>query len=183
VANPSHRLLLIAYHEAGHAVFVLRYRRRLKQVSIDPNEHSRGRVIANSGIGSIEGYITPRRQRIIEEWVKILLAGHIAQHLHAPNSKYIYDGRVDRAHADELLGQISDSNEEATARFNLLRIQTIQIVKRPSVWAQITAVAEALLRQPTLSGDEVRDICQRAGGLKMAELTKALKAHKQAAAK
>lgn len=158
--EPRQRLAANAYLEAGHAVLALQYGRRVKRVTIQPTEDTDGHVDATSGVGllSYEGEFTPRAQRRIEERVKIQLAGQVAQRQYAPRSEHVYQGRYDRANAIILLEKVTDSEEELRAYLKLLHIQTTQIVKQPLIWAKIAAVAEALLKQRTLSGDEVMDI-------------------------
>ena len=151
---------LVAHHEAGHAVLAIVFGRRVQRVTIEPGEGHEGFSKSTLGFGHAVGWDTsPRMRRRVEEQIRILLAGGIAQRRMAPRSSKWAESD-DRHRAVDLVLRLASPGREAGTYMKLLRIQTEQAVERE--WPTICAVAEALIARRTLTGDDVKELRYRA---------------------
>jgi hypothetical protein len=150
---------VVAYYESGHVIIVNCEDIPIHRVTLEPGENHDGLtkmgrfLIANADCDDI----TPRRRDRLERFVRVMLAGNIAQHRFKPRSGYReFNLHADRHKAVELLSHFTRSNEELGAYLRLLQIQTKQKIE--GRWPLVEAVANALLDRRTLSRDEVRTI-------------------------
>lgn len=176
-----------AYHEAGHCVVALVLREcRPYEIPIEPNpaEGYRGMVKDDSGwfLYDLEHGILqewppermPMYRRAAERDVKILLASHLAQHRFAPRtahwpSFYLdkrpgsdYD-RCKRLLAPFMAAEASEEEKREEIERNIERLwkETQSLVRQPLVWADITFLATAFLRPPTLEGDALDEVFEQ----------------------
>jgi hypothetical protein len=152
------RELALAYHEAAHAVACVHERVPLRSVTIQPDADSEGKASVHHALGGIDPYfdIDSENGRLrVERYVRVSLAGGIAQHFYWKNS--VRGDFDDVSKANQLLAKIVGSDEELRAYITLLKIQTRQLV-RNLWWAEIRAVAKALVAERHLSARRVRDI-------------------------
>ena len=159
----SRSLRATAFHEAGHAVAAVKERVRLRSLSIEPDEDSAGRIshanpLQNARLDIDTSYINRMR---MERLVRVSLAGPAAQQRFARSSWRRFHGSDDYKQALRLLYRFADG-KALSAYFNLLQAWTESFLYRPGVWAQVSAVASALLKKKTLSAREVRPLMREA---------------------
>lgn len=162
----THQLWATAYHEAGHAVIALYLGIGLGRhgVSIRPDEDTHGHVGLRRGFrGNPETQNSDRVRLGLERRAMVSLAGHEAQRQFRSSSVRRHHASQDRANAADCLSFNVGSSEELTAYLHLLQIRVRQIVKLPHIWAQITAVAAALIEKRQLTPTEVRQIISSPG--------------------
>jgi ATP-dependent Zn protease len=134
----------IAYHEAGHAVVVLRLGYKLKDVTIKPN----GRA---EGMTNYE-----KRGGLVSDGIKIILAGSLAESLFDGKVSLKTDGSGNDWRA------IRKWYPEFCARdVREIGEETKLLVQRHR--EAIARVARALLERETLTGDDVKRLAD--GGL------------------
>jgi hypothetical protein len=178
--NAEHERALVAYHEAGHAVIGLALKmpiafvtikpkaRNLGHVSQAPTHHSVGEVYARglyhkpiADVSKQDAFGNPVSERTYD-WhadAVMSIAGGMAE------AKFLKDGRIWR----ELEGAAADRRAVAFARRKLGdKARSIEeyeaecegLIKQH--WPLIEAVAAKLLKEETMSGNDVYGICWRA---------------------
>jgi hypothetical protein len=158
----------VAYHEAGHAVAELAQGRKIRSVSIVPDDitagHSEGYARSRAFLDALAGAtwwsLEPRYKDRLEKEVRILLAGEVAQRRFAPRSfrrqhiRYGFHG--DMPEVERLLGCVVCSDHERDAYLKLLKIQTEWLIDRH--WPIVEAIAAALSERQSLTGHEALEI-------------------------
>lgn len=152
----------VAYHEAGHAVMRLELSRRLSRVTIRP----RGDILGHTKQRRSEldvDYFDPRDWRLTR-WAQTEIMCALA----GPEAERRLTGRRNNSGArsddecvlDVALQAEGYGDERRNAYVTWLKLKVRDWVAAPPVWAQIEALAKALLERDTLSGDEVRQVCR-----------------------
>jgi ATP-dependent Zn protease len=156
---PSKRLQAIAYHEAGHAVIACHYHRAVEHVTIVPEKDSLGHVQQGHSSAKIRPDIdwNNKTEKWIEREIEITLAGPIAESEFTGREVKI-EG-TDRKTAIDLAWRMYEG-KVLTAYWNFMTEKTRAVVKSPIVWAQIEAVAHALVDRRKLNGSQIRSICR-----------------------
>jgi hypothetical protein len=163
------QLWATAYHEAGHVVAALAYRKGIRRqgTTIFPDaEGALGSVYMLKHIpgdpsvgGSYRGDLLTGRMRLrIEDDVIVSLAGGAAQRKFRPSSVRSYHGQSDNEAANDLLMYIVRDERELKAYWRLLMVRTENFVRNPMRWMQIEAIAKALMERKTHSPGELRQI-------------------------
>jgi hypothetical protein len=158
--NSKPQLGVTAYHEARHAVAAVALNVAIgkKGVSILSDQDSVGRLYTHKHVsGDPQSLLTGRMRLRLEETTIVSLADEIAQRKYRPSS-------VDRHHAGsdrdfDRLSCMVGNPRELVAYWRWLLIRAENLVNSPPRWAQIEAVAKALMERKTLSASEVRQIC------------------------
>jgi hypothetical protein len=154
--------IVVAYHEAGHAVVAWRLGRRPSGVSIGATKRSRGRVTLC--IRPLESD-SPRNWCRNEEAMVIALAGPLAQRRHAPRSDWRQrkhrtlrgpDRGTDFDLVNELLCRQHDGLTVRTAYDKYVRARTQELVD--ANWPAIERVAQALLERESLTRQELFEV-------------------------
>jgi hypothetical protein len=165
-----------AYHEAGHAVIGLALRLPIAFATIKPRGHSLGHVSrapVHHGVGTVYargsydvvhlpevdafGNATAQSSRDYHADIVMTIAGGMAQ------AEHMKDGSAWREHASpgdmrsigygrRKLGNAARSIEDYATECSAL-------VKQH--WSKIEAVAAKLLKEETLSGSDLYDVCWR----------------------
>jgi ATP-dependent Zn protease len=155
--NKTLELASTAYHEAGHAVACLVYSIAVREVSIVPTAHSAGTV---------------KTERLTEEVLKggdevelrnraiTLFAGEKAEERFCAETEQEFNyfcNASDILWLIDILKKFHPENKEERlrVRFELADNACDLVSER---WEQIQAVARALLKHKTLSGEDVRRI-------------------------
>lgn len=155
------RLEATAYHEAGHVVAAWRMRLALMGATVVATEDTLGSAKKNSGLSVMDevfdesGSFATR----VERSIIVALAGDAAQRHYSPRSWRGDQDDIDGA--IELASQVCEDSEVANAYLAYLSVVARSLVTGPR-WPVVRAVAEALLDQGTLSGDECRAVISRA---------------------
>jgi hypothetical protein len=158
------QLWAVAYHEAGHVVAALAYRRGIRRQGATIVPDAEGAVGSVSmlkhipGDPSVDAHTGKMRLRI-EEVVLVSLAGGAAQRKHRPSSVRSYRARSDYDSAADLLIRIVGDVRELEAYFRWLMVRAENFVANPIHWLQIEAVAKALMERKTIGAKELREIC------------------------
>jgi hypothetical protein len=153
----------MAYHEAGHAVVAWYYgfgcTAPIRPGDDNVRRHFSTMLLRRLRPG-VELTVNDREQ--LEAHVRCVLAGGIAQRKSDPQT---YDRAVDgsdRRMAVELLYWLAETEQELTAYWQLLAIQTHDLLNRASIWPLVEAVASKLVEQEELNGPDCEDVI-RAG--------------------
>jgi hypothetical protein len=151
--------LIVAYHEAGHAVANLFLDLPVKLVTIVPHKNSGGRVEA-PGSSSLRRFdaaveLSLRKRDRLERNVRSSLAGAVAERRFARRSWRSWHSQHDWMQASWLIDTfLTGGNARATsAYFKLLQIQTENLIENH--WREVEAVAQALVVHRTLVAKEL----------------------------
>jgi hypothetical protein len=153
-----------AHHEAGHAVVAMLQGMQVRSISVERTNDSGGETdLQEIGMPIEElGQIVEDGRRptaceiiILEQHVRMSLAGEIAQFHFAPKSVHDFHASFDMKFL-EFLNRIAGSEREVNAWTELLRIQTELLINRH--WKMIEAIATALLDRERLTGDEALEV-------------------------
>jgi len=150
-----------AYHEAGHAVIALSERMRVKSATIVPGEDYWGAVARQNMTRVQMGFDEPAKMhRYLTREIRVILAGLAAE--------WRFTGR------NNFRGASSDYKEAINLSLHVYGSDTIvpylrfmsalmkEEVSKPARWAQIKAIAEALMERGTIRNREIREICDQA---------------------
>jgi ATP-dependent Zn protease len=157
--KPTKEERCTAYHEAGHAVAAFYLHRKIRSVTICSDEGYSGNVRVR-GRRRIEGTFDDSTDKVFND-ILILYAGQLAQNRFAPRSLrrwHVQTGHSSLLDHDQIVDLALTQTDEAGVPLLLkfLKHQAENLVE--CRWDDIRAVAEALLKRKTLSGDEVRKI-------------------------
>lgn len=94
----------------------------------------------------------------MEKLVLVSLAGIQAQRRYRPSSIRSWHAQADYHSAINMLSYFAPNAAELTAYFKLLRIRVDLLFDVPYKWAQVEALAAALLERHTLSAEEAVDV-------------------------
>jgi hypothetical protein len=154
-----------AYHEAAHAVAALWERATLKSATIVPSAEADG-VTHHRNIlfgRDVDCDASTANRLRMERLVRVCLAGPAAtEKLGMSGPPRLLHPGEDEPRALDYISFFTSSIEETEAYYALLAIQAKQFLERPGVWAQVTAVAGALLAAKTLPGKKLRQIAREA---------------------
>lgn len=169
--NSGH-LIATAHHEAGHAVVALHYGRKVRAVSIEPGQDYLGLCRSNLTFGPSIEYSLPNRVRLrIEQEIRILFAGEMAQRHFSYRSWRPIHSSSDRKNALNLLTRLTSNEEEFPIYMRLLELQTKHMVQSNFYWKQITLLAQTLLEKPTMREQEIMDLLNLVRAKKAVDLT------------
>lgn len=154
----------IAFHEAGHAVAMMRFDQRIKAVSVEGNEDYSG-ICKRAGRLYLsldrEGDISPTMERRMQDCVVSLLAGIEAQRKFSPRSVRKGHAEGDHRSATHLALHVNGTPEQASAWIAWLEVRTRDLVSCPQNWCAIEALAERLLEEKTIVGKEAESIIRK----------------------
>lgn len=143
-----------AHHEAGHAVVALGFGAAIRRASIKPDAGSAGRVTFR------------RRFRDPERSLLITLAGPFAQRRFAPKSnwrRHVGSGRSDFDIVRKIIRELHGKGGRGTlAQKYLVYMEALADSAVDYWWHDIKAVAKALLKHETLTGDEIGAVIRKA---------------------
>ena len=188
---PPHRtvqrsqLEIAAYHEAGHVVVALSLGRSVREVGLHADW-------ARCGCGWMDhsgpppvGDLRITRTNLRRYWVravndavidaKICIAGPLAEARYTRRSlrelgrfkdfEDIIDILTRLERVRQAVPVLADDSLAYYKRglFDRIAIETAYLLgRRGNIWRAVSALSKALLRKPHLSGDEVRDVLERA---------------------
>lgn len=146
-----------AIHEAGHVVFGVLYGKRLRGVKIRQGE------VQADGITEWENDI-PHEGALKLERIKptclVLFAGHEAQLLFQPDSITYYASHYnDRGQASKLFGRVSQLAEAEHLETWIAEVR--DTLRLENVRRAILAVAQALLENSSLTGEQASEIARQ----------------------
>ncbi len=148
---------IVAYHEAGHAVYAFFRRVKIRKVTIVPDGGSLGSVSHSKILrGNHEVEWTPRMRQQVETLIQVCLAGPIAQRIRDPRSYRSSHAHVDHRTAVDAAMVLCSSGRQATAFLRYQRICVEEFLRGPRTWGMVEALAAELLRRSAMTGDEVR---------------------------
>jgi hypothetical protein len=157
----------IAVHEAGHAV-----------ISRREGIASAWVILREDGTGEhrwtgtpldpidIDAVVLPRDRHLVESVVRVLLGGNAAQFKAYPGSAHSDGHDLDQARV--LLApfveidQRFDPSTDVERYLDLLRKQVRATLAVEGVWREVTALAQELLANGRLEGDEIIRVCEAA---------------------
>lgn len=161
--QPRKKLLATAFHEAGHAVMAYLVRRRIKRVSIEPDEKE-------GSLGHVENWrlrirpdirSNPYTNERLDDAVKISLAGGIAEAIYTGRKNHV-GATGDYRNASDYAMHRCGSAEQAVAYLRWQSVCARQIMENPRYWKGVKVLAEALMKQPTIPGAEATKIIEQA---------------------
>ena len=155
----------IAHHEAGHAVAAVTFRRSIVRVSIEPDQHGRGRLDQRPQRFDVpaHGEVPAWTRRAVNADIVVAWAG--------PLSEERVAGSYDHETAEHDLDRMFDAAmvvtagfaQEALAYVEWLRWRTVRFLQEPALWSQVEAVATALVERRSLAAADVRQAMSAAG--------------------
>ena len=156
-----------ACHEAGHAVVAIHLGigvgRKGVNIIPDSNENRTGMAHILKGFAGRPDVGTSDRMRLgAEKNALATFAGEAAQRRYRPTSVRSWHASKDRQNIVDLLSYFVSENRELEAYCRWLQIRAENLIKKPEVWAQVQAVACALVKQEHLKPLEVQTICKQA---------------------
>lgn len=152
-----------AYHEAGHALVAYVERRRLRHVSIIPDEDTQGHCLSGKPPGDFHPDYDdgPRTRAWLERAIAVSLGGAAAEeHLTGRHPKSGAD--EDWRRAIDSASYVTGSIEETEAYLNWLWIRTKALLKQPWYWAAVKALAAELLERRRIGERRARRIIRNA---------------------
>ena len=167
----KYRLETVAYHEAGHAVMALRHGYPVKDIEIRPNGTGYvmllHRTIFRKWPSHMDAYHRVRLLLDIMNEIRILLAGPIAEaeFCNKPYEMIIRDS-VD---FDSTLNMVSLEpinrliKQYTFPELDSIIAQTIEDVIQPEIWRLIDNLAEHLMQNHYIHGDEIINILSSVG--------------------
>jgi ATP-dependent Zn protease len=164
--NARHRRRGTAYHEAGHAVAFEINRRvpRVRRATIVPNPHDAtlGHVLHWKPPSRLrpDVEVTGRDQLWLQERIVCSLAGAIAERRATGRYDHIGAQSDREAALDCALYVTNGCTGEASALLRWLSMRAENLIE--GHWTEVSAVADALLKEQTLSGARVRVIMRQA---------------------
>lgn len=161
----TRRLTTTAYHEAGHAVAAYLLHWPIRSVAIVPSEDGETLGMCRlAGWGrrtSPEWDASPWTIRRVRRCIMHYLAGHVAERRVRGRNNW-QGSRGDLMSATYMVMYLVGSPEETGPEMDRLWRATEQLLNESRAWAAVMALAEALLKQPTLRAQEVRMVIRQA---------------------
>jgi ATP-dependent Zn protease len=157
MARITRELKRTAYHEAGHAVMRLEFGFRLTRCTIKRVGDYAGSTEGDTDLGE-DGSNDHRVNT--ERMAQVFLAGHIAEKCFDPKGTPRFTGRDDFMGMNVILRDFCTDVEELKAYTKFLEIRTRNMVSESTMWWKIQAVADALLERETMTGEEIKVICE-----------------------
>lgn len=152
-----------AYHEAGHAVAAWHFGYPLEGVSIVPGEDFGG--ISQSQTPTFhmnpDYDDAPEIEEAIRNQVVICYAGRAAQQLFSPRSWRHYHGQGDLETSVEIASYLVPPEQQEALHAQLLQ-EARTLTKE--LWGAVEKVAEVLLVEKTLSGEQTTRLIEEATG-------------------
>lgn len=154
IARERREPLRISYHEAGHAVAAIRWGVGVQSISVLSRDDSRGRVTVTPSWRRPPGDL---RREQVDALVVMCYAGGF--------SEARYTGRYsswntgpDRRDAQSLALSHGYSPLATRRYLSWLRTLAKDFIASDRSWAEVGAVAEALVSRGRLSGNEVKQL-------------------------
>ena len=174
---------IIAYHEAGHAIAQWRLGFKIKKVTIIPKGEVAGSVSYKRSlrISRLE-WETPTGKLLgrYHDLIVTTLAGEEAQRRFSPRSVRRDRSAGDYRSVNELLFRLhGEAEPERFAAFRYLQLRARNFVNHPQNWILIEALAKALLKHQTLSGEEVDQVIQASFEAQLEETDQSREADKE----
>lgn len=157
-------LEMAAYHESGHAVMAHVQGRRVKPVSVGKRANTSRRVSAHP----MSEWSQPNTSSAqVERQVLVIFAGQVAQELLAGGRSCRGE---DFPQAKTIASNVAHEETELNAYLRWLRIRARNILRDPTNWAAVKALAQALKTE-----NEIRGVRAIGGRQAKAIITQALK--------
>lgn len=149
-----------AYHEAGHAVLFVHFKRPFRSVTIVSEGDSLGHV---AGLRFGKRFrpdleVSPQVGATLDRILLILMAGNSAERrLTGRRNNRKAGGDFEMAVG--LGGHVYPEPEVLGSYLDFVIARSDSLIGSPVIWAQVEAVAAELLLHRSLSSERVRDIC------------------------
>ncbi len=149
-----------AFHEAGHAVMARHVGLVIAEVFIDPEELPRCRTMAGPGwegvnVENLYGEAKEAYRQHIEHKVMMLMAGRLAQRRHVPHAEDPEHFSQEIDVAAQVLVSLTPEIRDLTDHMRQLHKRVQAFLRKPEVWAQVTALAELLLKGRPISSAQI----------------------------
>ena len=154
-AREASKQRAVAYHEAGHAVASWHYGRRFKHVTIEVDGDSLGHVSYIRPLYYSTGVVSDRARLGLESEIIASFAGQIAE-AKFREQRPRYGFHSDNQSAVDLAFHVCGSNETVNAYLKYCWCASTDIVNWR--WREIIALADALLKTPTLKYSDALEV-------------------------
>ena len=154
----------IAYHEAGHIIVYWGLTGRAPtRATIEPSIGHLGRVERKSLIDKthLDSDVSDKTRVRAEKCIMIKLAGPLAQKRYSARSIRNYHASPDWLEAADFALRLYGSERIAMSHIGWLEYRTADLIEHQ--WQDVKRVADALLRQKTLSKAELQKTLMPAG--------------------
>lgn len=148
-----------AYHEAGHAVIAMHFRRAIRYVTIEATDTSYGHVLKTPMPPSFDpqNEIDARTMRRIEAEILVSLAG-LAAESRFTGRRNLRAASGDYRFAVEMAAYAYNFGPVAGKYVEFLEARAMQLMAGPAVWVKVEAMAKALLAHKRLDAKQARAI-------------------------
>ena len=126
-----------AVHEAGHAVLARLFNLRLGPISLIDGGHADAELMANAEVRA-----------------RIAIAGDVCMRAFGISTFHCQGGWSDEGVVRTVLGETHDEEEHLQRRSNELTAEVEEFFTRPNVRNAVLALAQALMREGLIEGDE-----------------------------
>jgi hypothetical protein len=164
--DPAERLRRSGYHEAGHAVAAICNKKTVERIELtpdDPNDGGITYIVEPVVQASSQSLHLPHEMEEIRRFLEIFAGGSAAETIamHPDRSAPPVISIGDVLQMTKILEQIGldkDLDAAIIAAFERVYLG----LRQPLIWAQVDALARALMERRALAADEVLGICERA---------------------
>ena len=159
----ARKLATIAHHEAGHAVAAFHVGREVKPIKFTSGDERESHHIIAPYFSDEEldnriwEEVTGDFQQSIEKKAFITLVGPWAQKKYNPKGFRKTHAEGDFQAAMKLLSDVRDDEEVLEYYFKVINVEARNFVQDRFNWGIICQLANALLNQPEMAADEVKN--------------------------
>jgi len=152
----------ICHHEAGHAVACYMYKISIRFVTVEPEDKYLGLVKTHvvRVRERLEDWRIRRPRLLAERFVRVCLAGEIAQKRYSKKSFSPYHSKYDWDIAVNVAAKICGNLEEALAWCHFLYLNTRNELTGDRNWKAVKALANRLKTEKRLGAREARRIIE-----------------------
>ncbi len=150
---------LIAYHEAGHALIALLLGGRVKHITIEPDND-------DGPVRQGDTQVLWRRASVgektfAEKAVQVSLAGPVAEMIYSGDPYHpglVSEWAADWREAWEAAKPLYPGERQRLQYLEQVVVQLYHRLTKNDLWAALASLADNLLAQETLEGEEVEEI-------------------------
>jgi hypothetical protein len=151
-----------AYHEAGHAIAEFSFGRRIRRITIEPNDNALGNCISEKPPRGFQPDVSipPYHAEWIYRQIVSLFAGSVAEAKHRGRKNHI-GASSDYHAAVHLASYLPNSTRAMEKMLAWLHQRAVDLFEQEYWWRMVEALATELLVHKTLSGKRAHEIfCQ-----------------------
>lgn len=148
-----------AYHESGHALLAIMLGARVRSMTIDPDRDDGPERYGDTQIRWRKSRLSVRQHA--GNVVQVCLAGPVAEMVYTGDPYHpglIPEWAADWRAAWEAAEPLHANEKQRLDYLEQVSIQLYHLLKRDDIWAALAALADHLLANETLEGEEIEDV-------------------------